>query len=1095
MKTTSTHCPALPTSWASRFKRSLNRPSRGFALIVTLSLMILLTVIAVGLLSLSTVALRSINQANSMATARANARLAMMLAMGDLQKYAGPDQSVTARADILAATHPSKRNWTGVWDVSSLAATPNTPISGAVPAISPTWLVSASGSSTPTHTGAALEAKDIEKGDAVRLVGSGSVDTSVADNGNEIIVPLQKVTSTTADEPNGAYAYWIGDEGVKARINLDSPGYRTSATAKDASYAFAGASRAAIESMETTTVKTPPVKPEDPVKPVDYGKVISAWGSTLYPYIAETAPKLISSGQLPLYTTAANRAVAQAAAKARFHDLTAYSSSILADTAQGGLRQDLTRILADPTKGPLDTAPIFPAAAVSPTPTEIQCLPPVWGRLRYWWQNPIDPATGSLTPALRTSTTPSIAPVVMWAELGLAFFAENLSLATPPGTGHRIRVQAFPRAILWNPYTVPMVGGTYELCFTGNTGNINLENDVPKPIGSFSLTRNGFNPSAARRDFRFTVTVTQPLAPGQARVFSFNTPGGPTLTEGDFPANYTILNTLPGIDFLDTTEPPPYRINSDKDVPANRLGVNIGFYLRASGVPATSPNYTNVYQWMPSTGIGPNIDGAGKTIPMPAVGVMATQPHLRVVNMTEMNLSTVYGRWLANNNNIAVVLNRHIDDGSNTFFRSGVVSPSNNTMPSTATGDVTVTTRLFSTPSPSSLTLREPRLPDAGLYQSIAQLQHAPVSDQGSGSLNAIGNSLVNPRILRERTFVTTTGSAYILVTPLYDTSYLLNQALWDKYFFSTVPTFTAANLTLPLPNARLQPLPTASVASLNDHTTTAANLMLLGGFNINSTSEQAWRAVLGAAQNLKYDPVTGALAPSSPLSNPFSRFSKPLGNSTDRFRGYRQLTDAQIASLAARMVDEVKKRGPFRSLADFVNRRLVSATDPSTTADVKATGLKGTLQAAIDYADWDTTPAKQINNIAPYTTDILGKNFSPREEDWVGVPGFTNTGKAPTSSRHAFGPGYVSQADVLSRIGSAISARSDTFVIRTYGEARNQSGTAKAYCEAVVQRTPDYVDPSSTVPEAIPAAGSINKRFGRRFTIVSFRWLSPNEI
>ena len=60
--------------------------SRGFALVVTLSLMILLTLIAVGLLTLSSIALRSSSEESAMATVRANARLAMMLALGDLQK-------------------------------------------------------------------------------------------------------------------------------------------------------------------------------------------------------------------------------------------------------------------------------------------------------------------------------------------------------------------------------------------------------------------------------------------------------------------------------------------------------------------------------------------------------------------------------------------------------------------------------------------------------------------------------------------------------------------------------------------------------------------------------------------------------------------------------------------------------------------------------------------------------------------------------------------------------------------------------------------------------------------------------------------------
>ena len=55
--------------------------TKGFALIITISMMILLALLAVGLLTLSTVALRSAGQADAMATARANARMALMLAI------------------------------------------------------------------------------------------------------------------------------------------------------------------------------------------------------------------------------------------------------------------------------------------------------------------------------------------------------------------------------------------------------------------------------------------------------------------------------------------------------------------------------------------------------------------------------------------------------------------------------------------------------------------------------------------------------------------------------------------------------------------------------------------------------------------------------------------------------------------------------------------------------------------------------------------------------------------------------------------------------------------------------------------------------
>ena len=73
-----------------------------------------------------------------------------------------------------------------------------------------------------------------------------------------------------------------------------------------------------------------------------------------------------------------------------------------------------------------------------------------------------------------------------------------------------------------------------------------------------------------------------------------------------------------------------------------------------------------------------------------------------------------------------------------------------------------------------------------------------------------------------------------------------------------------------------------------------------------------------------------------------------------------------------------------------------------------------------------------------------------------------------------------VTPAQFIAGIGGLLTIRSDTFRIRAYGDAINLADTMKveasAYCEAIVQRTPDPV-------------------VGRKFVIVGFRWLGPDDI
>jgi len=82
------------------------------------------------------------------------------------------------------------------------------------------------------------------------------------------------------------------------------------------------------------------------------------------------------------------------------------------------------------------------------------------------------------------------------------------------------------------------------------------------------------------------------------------------------------------------------------------------------------------------------------------------------------------------------------------------------------------------------------------------------------------------------------------------------------------------------------------------------------------------------------------------------------------------------------------------------------------------------------------------------------------------------------------------------------LSARTDTFRIRAYGEVTDADGNviAKAMCEAVVQRLPEFVDvdtdPTNNEPwDEGDDLNAINQTYGRRFEIRSFRWLDDSEV
>ncbi len=377
-----------------------------------------------------------------------------------------------------------------------------------------------------------------------------------------------------------------------------------------------------------------------------------------------------------------------------------------------------------------------------------------------------------------------------------------------------------------------------------------------------------------------------------------------------------------------------------------------------------------------------------------------------------------------------------------------------------------------------------------------------------------IGNSWAHPLISSDR--ISESGpSGYNYA----DHSFLLNLALYDGFYFSGLADQTgtfgtgktgiaiadAYSLGTPLDDPRLTLLPPpGKIASdlANEITqpdafsNIAAWQAMEGAFNINSTSVPAWKAMLAsihdgqsiANQRASAAAIVTGMTPLNPVSTDEVRISRmrlPASNSAadggeDKdayWLGPREYSDDELQTLAENIVKQVRLRGPFLSMAEFVNRRLGSASDEMSQ--------RGALQQAIDDSNLNQSLASSAaaGYEIPASTVANYKYKNPA------------AGEGPS---YQGAPGYLTQADLLNVLGNAATARSDTFTIRGYGESRDSTGKliTSATCEAVVQRVPQWVDPVDAVETPVPSLASASNRiFGRKFVVTSFRWLNSSEI
>ncbi len=1213
MKPTTPNLPPMKEAERSR--------SRGFALIVSIVMMALLVSLGLAVLGLSRSEARKQGSLSPQAIARSNARLALNMALADLQTHLGPDQRTSATAAILDDNPFTEEidginnpHYLGAWRTDGLRfGGPNSGIiyrdgdsltdrriDNNTEAFSQRvkWLVSGDVNGTRDALGGQ------EGQDFVTLVRDLNTTNSPAD----VRVPLVPIMETDSDgtqSSSGSVGYWIGDEGLKAKLNLTSNSLNESPTLSDPTNG--GYTRLLVPSE---SVLTDYWADQDSLSQQDSEKIISSDAKDIA--LGQVEPSIIGGG---------------------FHDVTTHSYSLLTNLRDGGLQQDMTAYLKSggslPALGPRpridDSLPIIT------TPDSRNTVSPRWRAFRDWYQLS-DQVSGPLgnremavrIPFLSNGERPRLHGVRR-AQI-TPVMTEAMAYLRHTFDGRRPVTLVYPRVVLWNPYNVKLRQKGYFVYFHFDKNivmNIRYRNNANEEVDRTANLNYNFNYNNDRR-IAFYIEPTE-LEPGEALVFT-TAPRGTMLYDKAVP--FSIGNNIRQ-NILSASSDPVDRFCFAMDMnlsgPGGGWGASLPSDARLNTLEYSYPQEIWWHGSNESQSIALYADNSGGSVglgDLPSTGY----PEISAIRFDNFSRGN-NGRWgpvytpapqitqmsdavLANPETLVHLGGRlrwMLEDFSNRAFGDALDEPwfsapiafgnarspnhfrwlRDNMMGQRYEGVATGTggprshlysygmvaqtrqapdwldpqvmpwlgpngryrTAVFqsadSANAYSTYPLFEIPDKDLGIF-SIASLTHAQTSRYWWHPTYPIGNSLAPLNLPLNRTALSAAEESSeaqrtlsTLIAPnndyipqlsesggdvmTTDLSFELNFELYDRFFLSNLP-YSSNGWSgdqwpdgQPLPNPRLVfnhfKGDSNNRSEVEDFQRASSNLLIDGGFNINSVSVPAWTALLKSFRNLDMPTRRGSSYENSYV---FSRLLVPEnggpGNADRLFNnafqedelwnGFRALTDEQVEDLAENIVRETKRRGPYLSMADFVNRRLDD--DRRNTAQARV----GALQAAIDNSainvrldgrnnlDYNLPDSRSADRRYTYGAEYWGgPTRTPEEQTFASYDVKDN--RSATRSEAAGAPGYLMASDILQQIGSVLSGRSDTFTIRAYGDARDANGNviSRAYCEAVVQRTHEPINPDPTTDniDPMPINNADDIDYGRRFKVISFRWL-PNE-
>ena len=1094
--------------------------NKGFALVIALSLMAFILLLIMGLTTLVRLEVKVSKGQRNELLAKQNAILAAHLALADLQKNLGPDQRITATArrfdtdpyddddlttDITDGIDPVMQNWTGVWQTQR-------DTDGFGETNFQTWLVSGL-SETEKATSATILNKSM----------SGSSVVTFLDSQNQVSV--DKVPFSTDSNAPGSYAYWVSDDSVKARVNLkETEPENPSLSAQSFGIGHVLDYESPFDALSPDALS--PIFSDDSFKLLVVGNaqasnlIDSHFHDVAYHGMAVLCDTL--EGGLKRDLTAALFDSSSPLTGPIFEPVGGVAS--LGDL--GG--PEWESLIAWVNKE-LNDAGELPVEALSAT-NQMGYSPVVTGFQVYWIPS-YDAASG----AVRLNLMPA---VTLWNPYDKPLEAQDYTIQfgsqqnkTTGGlkgyespwlggpSGWKLKIgeeEKKLRELTGNvPFTFYFNSGVLQpgeaVVFGPPTNHTayDVVGALPDPTGATLVA--GYNPGYSfYMDTGLSVDPLDPPTCGwdatSGRTMSFKL----YLGQGDStPLQVSAYHPLDGIrSHYSKTFKEDLKLHAS---PSSESPILDGERIYAWGWkmlrtfidnetiwPANKNEFLpSSYKWLAHH--DPRAFYNGPAPSMFEIGYNTKNGDLDILDCVIVNPAFIMGNHKGG---------AEMDLGFTPFdgVRSVTVGYSEG----------------FDSFAEKTILFQS--APDRSELHSLGQLSHAPLyryfydedtfpypPDEKNnilyarfGNLNpayAIGNSLADPRIDLDQTSVDweqryTPGHRADINTFLgvhHDLSYKLNDALWDDYFFSAREEDGTKDAAAP---TRLAEYTEAGQGVSYGFRESARSLMIDGPFNINSTSVGAWKALLSSFEQSTVIRQDGTEDTPSDHSSAFTRIDYPYegpvdvsGGSTDKkesYLGYRSLRWDEdedldeIQLLAEKIVEEVKLRGPFSSVAEFVNRmpNKDAPADRPPEESLNAFRLRGALSAAIEKADinsgfkddpsFETTPSGAFG-IDPEA-----------EQGW----------------RAENLPGWLSQADILSRVGNVLTARSDSFTIYAYGESINpvNGEVSSRQCKMVVQRIPSYVDSDGNVAETpLDSLNAENETFGRRFVVLSFEWVEPS--